>query len=266
MKFDFKKYNRNTLGGLLLHLLLAFSLLMLVAVIYFFLYLPNFTNHGETITVPNIEGMQLTQLEEFLLTKDLRYEVSDSSYSAEYPPLSVLKQYPHAGAKVKEGRKIFISINRVNPPTVPVPNLLDGSVVNADALLRTNELKRGKITLVSGPFNVVKEMRMGGAKIEPGVRVPKGSVIDLVIMDGGKLDFDLDDMMGQEFEDVKTYLLGVNLNLGKVTVVGDTTGEAPVVLKQMPEAGENIKVGDIVDLWIGKPGTEIPEEDNGEDQ
>src|SRR5690348_6295692 len=112
MKFDFKKYNRNTLGGVLLHLLLAFSFFMIIAVIYFFIYLPNLTNHGETITVPNIEGMGLSQLEEFLVTKDLRYEVSDSSYSAEYPALTVLKQYPHAGAKVKEGRKIFISINR----------------------------------------------------------------------------------------------------------------------------------------------------------
>lgn len=266
MKLDFKKYNRNTLGGVLLHLLLACCLLMIMAVIYFFVYLPNLTNHGETITVPNIEGMQVVQLEEFLLTKDLRYEVNDSSYSSEYPPLTVLKQYPHAGAKVKEGRKIFISINRTNPPTVPVPNLIDGSVVNADALLRTNELKRGRITLVSGPFNVVKEMKMGGVKIEPGVRVPKGSVIDLVIMDGGKLEFEIDNMVGQEFEDVKTYLLGANLNLGKVIVEGDTIGEPPVVLKQMPEAGENIKVGDIVDLWVGKPGTEVSDEDEAEDE
>jgi len=266
MKLDFKKYNRNTLGGVFLHLLLACCLLMIMAVIYFFVYLPNLTNHGETITVPNIEGMQVVQLEEFLLTKDLRYEVNDSSYSSEYPPLTVLKQYPHAGAKVKEGRKIFISINRTNPPTVPVPNLIDGSVVNADALLRTNELKRGRITLVSGPFNVVKEMKMGGVKIEPGVRVPKGSVIDLVIMDGGKLEFEIDNMVGQEFEDVKTYLLGANLNLGKVIVEGDTIGEPPVVLKQMPEAGENIKVGDIVDLWVGKPGTEVSDEDEAEDE
>ncbi|HEY3404424.1 MAG TPA: PASTA domain-containing protein [Ohtaekwangia sp.] len=265
MKFDFKKYNRNTLGGLLLHLLLALCLLLVMAVVYFFAYLPNLTNHGETITVPNIEGMQVAQLEEFLLTKDLRYEVNDSSYSSEYPPLTVLKQYPHAGAKVKEGRKIFISINRTNPPTVPVPDLIDGSVVNADALLRTNELKRGRITLVSGPFNVVKEMKMGGAKIEPGVRVPKGSVIDLVVMDGGKRNGEMFDLVGQELEDAKFLLLGNSYNF-EIYVIGDTLGEPPVVLKQKPDPGENIKVGDIVDLWVGKPGTEVPEDENGEEE
>jgi hypothetical protein len=49
--------------------------------------------------------------------------------------------------------------------------------------------------------------------------------------------------------------------------VGDTTGVNPVILKQKPMAGENIKVGDIVDLWIGKPGTSVSdeEEENSDD-
>jgi beta-lactam-binding protein with PASTA domain len=261
MKVLFQKFKTNTLGGVLLHLILAVALLIVLAVLFFFVYLPGTTNHNESITVPNIEGMQISQLDEFLLKKDLRYEVNDSSYSAEYPPLTVLKQYPHAGAKVKEGRKIFISLNHINPPTVPVPNLVDGSVVNADAVLRSNELKRGRIQLVSGPFNVVKEMKLKGVKIDAGTRVPKGSVIDLVVMDGGSPGFELGDLLNYELEDAKAYLLGVNLNL-ELQVVGDTLGEPPVVLKQKPEGGENIKVGDVVELWVGKPGTEVPEDDD----
>jgi beta-lactam-binding protein with PASTA domain len=34
-----------------------------------------------------------------------------------------------------------------------------------------------------------------------------------------------------------------------------------VVLKQKPPANENIKVGDIVELWVGKKGTPVPEEE-----
>jgi beta-lactam-binding protein with PASTA domain len=255
MKSFFQKYNSSTLGGVFIHLLLAAAILITIASLYFFIYLPNSTNHGETITVPDIEGMHVSQLDGFL--KDLRYEVSDSSYSADYPPLSVLKQYPRAGSYVKEGRKIFVSVNRKNPPTVPVPNLVDGSVTNADAVLRSNELRRGKITLVSGPFfNVVKEMQMQGAIIEAGVRVPKGSVIDLVVMDGGNARIEIENLVGQEFEDAKFYILGMYLDYN-VTLVSDTIGKTPVVIKQKPEAGENIKVGDVVDLWIGAEGTTI---------
>ncbi|HYG18632.1 MAG TPA: PASTA domain-containing protein, partial [Ohtaekwangia sp.] len=236
MKFKFRNFTQNNLGGILLNLFLAMGILLLLAVIYFYVYLPNTTNHGETITVPNIEGMQVGELDGFL-TKDLRYEVDDSVYSADYPPLTVIKQYPHAGAKVKEGRKIYIAINHLNPPSVPVPNLVDGSVVNADAVLKSNELKRGRIELVSGPFNVVKQMKYQGNNIEPGARVPKGSVIDLVVMDGniGK-GFPIDNLVGQEFEDAKIYLLGVSLNFD-VETVGDTTGVTPVILKQKPAAG-----------------------------
>ena len=260
MKFRIGKFNQNNLGGVLISILLALGILVFLAVLYFYVYLPNTTNHGETITVPNIEGMKIGELDDFL-TKDLRYEVDDSAYSAEYPPLTVLKQYPHAGSKVKEGRKIYISINRLNPPTVPVPNLIDGSVINAEAVLRSNELKRGHIELVSGPFNIVKEMKYRGAKIEPSARVPKGAVIDLVVMDGGLNKFAIDDLVRQELEDAKVYLYGNSLNI-EVDVVGDTTGITPVILKQKPGAGETIKVGDIVHLWVGKEGTEVPEEED----
>ncbi len=260
MSFNFKRFNTNTLGGLLLHFLLAVGTIILLGVLYFFVYLPNTTNHGQTITVPNVEGSSISELERFLVNRNLRYEINDSSYSADYPPLTVLKQFPHAGSKVKEGRKIFISINRADPPTVPLPNLIDGSVVNADAVLRSNELKRGKIELVAGPFNIVKEMKYKGENKKPGDRVPKGSIIDLVVMDGGtggKLE--LPSFLDSPYDEAVVYISGWNLNVGKVILLGDTTGG--VVLKQMPEPGENIKVGDAVDLWIGKPGTLIPGED-----
>ncbi len=207
--------------------------------------------------------MTIDKLGEVLGERNLRWEVDDSSYSEKYPPLTVLKQFPHAGAKVKENRKIYISINRVSPPTVPLPNLVDRSVTNAEAVLKSNELKRGQIELVSGPFlNVVQGMKFDGRPIEEGTKVPKGSTIDLVVMDGGAKSFQAPNVVGYSFEDAKIPIFGTNLNLGTIHLVGDTTGVEPIVLKQKPEAYETIKVGDIVELWIGKQGTEVPEEDD----
>lgn len=263
MKFDIRKFKTDTLGGLVMHLLLAGSLLLALLLLYFFAYLPSTTNHGEVITVPSIEGMHVNKLEDFLVKRNLRYEVNDSAYSAEQPPNTVLKQFPQAGSKVKEGRKIFISVNRKTPPTVPVPALVDGSVVNADAVLRSNELKRGAIQLVPGPFNIVKEMRYRGNKIEAGDQVPKGATIDLVVMDGSgpNSNGETHKYIGMTLEDAKFLIFGYNFNLGEVHIEGDTTGGA-VVIKQKPGPDENIKVGDVVELWIGKPGTTIGSEDD----
>lgn len=266
MKFDFRKIGLSlkpdTLGGLIMHVVLAAVLIVLLALVYFYAYLPHITNHGESITVPSIEGLPITRVEDFLASHDLRYEVNDSSYSADYPPLTVLKQYPAAGAKVKENRKIFVSVNRKNPPTVKMPDLIDGSLTNAEAVLKGSELKRGRIHFVRGPFlNVVKEMQINGSKVVPGVPVPKGTIVDLVVMDGGSNKVPAPNVLGLSFEDAKFNILGYNLNVGDITLIGDTTGLHPVILKQEPVPGEIIIVGDVINIWVGEEGTEVPEEE-----
>ncbi len=260
MSFNLKKYT-STLGGLLVSILVTSGTVVLFMVIYFYVYLPAITNHGETITVPNVQGMKMEQLEDFLVNRNLRYEVNDSAYSDDHPPLTVLKQYPAAGAKVKENRVIYISVNRITPPTVPLPNLVDGSLINAEVQLKSNELRRGRIQLIPGPFlHVVKEMKYQGNTIEPGTRVTKGSVIDLVVYDGGSNSLISPDVVGALLEDAKFTIFGSNLNID-IEVVGDTIGFEVVVLKQKPESNENIRVGDIVNVWVGKAGTPLPDDD-----
>lgn len=255
------KYNSSTLGGVMMHVMLAAILLMILCVLYFYAYLPGTTNHGETITVPNVEGLPLSKVASFLEEHDLRYEINDSSYSEDYPPLTVLKQVPLSGSKVKENRKIYVTVNRIKPPTVPVPDLIDVSLINADALLKGSELKRGKIHLVRGPFlNLVKEIRINGKTVVPGVRIPKGTIIDLVVMDGGSKNLPTPDVVGMSLEDAKIPLLGSNLSIGEIHLVSDTTGGKSIILKQKPQAQENIQVGDVVELWIGEPGSVIEEE------
>jgi beta-lactam-binding protein with PASTA domain len=265
MWLQLKRYRNNTVGGLLFNLALALGILLLIAVIYFYAYLPSSTNHMESITVPNIEGMHVDKLEEFLGKRNLRWEVNDSSYSSEFPALTVLRQYPHAGAKVKENRKIYISINRINPPTVPLPKITEVSLTNADAILKSNDLKRGHIELVAGPWlNYVKEAKLDGKKIEAGTRIPKGTEIDLVVMDGGVARFDAPSIIGYSYEDAKAVLFGSNLSM-EPHIIGDTLGQNPVVIKQKPTAGEKVFIGDIVEVWIAKLGTEPPEDEELED-
>lgn len=267
MKFSFNNlrqaFRSDTLGGLLLHMVLAVTVFILVCVFYFYAYLPHATNHGESITVPSVEGLPVSKVEAFLAEHDLRYQVNDSSYSDEHPPLTVLKQFPAAGSKVKEQRKIYVSVNRKNPPTVKMPDLIDGSLTNAEAVLRGSELKRGKIRLVPGPFlNVVKEMQINGNKVVPGVLIPKGTVVDLVVMDGGSNKLPAPNVLGYNYEDAKVSILGSNLNIGNVTLLGDTSGVNAVILKQEPTPGEEIMVGDVVDVWIGEEGSDVPVDGN----
>lgn len=259
----FIKFLRSgTLAALLTNIVLTVGILFLISICYFYIYLPGTTNHGESITVPDLTGMKLEELGQFLKEHELRYEVDDSTYSQEYPPLTVLRQFPRPGSTVKENRMVYVSVNQVLPPTVPVPALTEGSRINAEVVLKSNELKRGKIYLQSSPFlNMVIEMRHEGKKIEAGTRLPKGSVIDLVVGDGrGPSDLVLGNLVGDSYDHALFKLQGWNLHLGQVEIPddADTTGVLPYVWKQYPPAGDSVRVGDPVDLWIAPKNYEPP--------
>jgi eukaryotic-like serine/threonine-protein kinase len=263
-------FKSSSLGGLLLSLGITFGTIMVLAIIYFYIYLPSITNHGESITVPDLKGMGVEELEVFLKDHELRYTINDSAYSSEFPPLVVLRQFPQPGTQVKINRVIYVSLNRVAPPTLPLPDLVDRSLVNADVVLKSVELKRGKILYVPSPFrNLVKEIRYEGKEIKAGTRITKGAVIDLVVGDGnGPADFTIGNLIGDSYETAKFKLMGWNLHLGNVQIPidVDTTGVEPFVYKQSPEKGDSVRVGDPVDLWIGPKGYTEPEaETEGEE-
>ena len=259
---------KNTLGAVIANLAIAFVVLLVLSILYFYIYLPNTTNHGESITVPDLTGMKYEELEEFLGSRDLRFEVEDSVYHEEYPPFTVLRQFPKAGATVKENRIIYVSISPVMPPMVPMPDLANPnnttSRIGAEAILRSNGLKRGRI--IQRPhvdLNLVLEMRYEGKVIAAGTRIPKGSVIDLVVGDGnGPSDFVLGSIINDRYRLALFKLQGWDLRLGQVFIPDgvDTTGTDYVVYRQYPPAGDSVRVGDQIDLYIA-PKDKIPEEE-----
>lgn len=243
-----------------------------VVIVFFFVYLPSATLHGETITVPNLKGMSLLDMDEFLKKRNLNYEVFDSLYDQKYPPLSIYTQYPLPGANVKENRKIYLTVIKRTPDVTTMPNLMDGSLKNAELFLENYGLKRGKITYV--PFlgsNVVLEQWYMGQKIEPGATIEKGSFIDLVVGDGlGQRSFSMPRFVGLPIDEADFSIRASGLNTGSVIInVIDvermvelvemakeleidtaTVIESGYVFKQRPEIGTEIRLGEQVDLWV----------------
>ena len=247
---------------------LALGIILILGIFFFYVYLPNSTNHGEEIPTPDLNGKNIAELDSMLAPLELRYEVGDSSYSADLPPLTVLQQFPRPGHPIKANRKIYVSINRSTPPTLPIPNLLEsgsGSLANAEAVLRSNELKRGRILYKHSPFrDLIIEMRMNGNVIEPGSRVPKGSVIDLVVGDGGgPKDFIMGNLVGLPYENALLRMGNLSLHLGSVQIPEDvdTSFVLIYVLKQLPSPGDSVSIGDPISLWIGPKDYKLKEKE-----
>ncbi len=59
------KIKPNTLKGLLIHAMIAVGLLFILTLVNFQIILPVLTNKGETVTVPDLKGMSIDDVNKF---------------------------------------------------------------------------------------------------------------------------------------------------------------------------------------------------------
>ncbi len=246
---------------ILLHILIILGVLFTLLFLFFQVFLPNYTHHGETVTVPDLESFHYDELDEYLEERKLQYVITpDSGFVKEAPPLTVLKQTPRPGSKVKEDRKIYITLNAQNAPMVKMPNLVNSPLKNAQEVLANYGLVRGEIIYVPDiGINVVLDQKYRGRSIKEGFEISKGSKIDLVVGDGlGKQTLAIPNLVGMEESEAEFLIVGSGLRMGKVSYV--TTDSVPkgTIVKQLPPSGIQAKTGELVDVWI----SELEEEPN----
>ncbi len=144
------------------------------------------TNHGQQIEVPDLAKMNLEEVTEALNELDLKYEIMDTTnYNPEFPYQTVIEQIPKAGKFVKENRKIYLSINRSGYPMIEIPMVLGKTMRQAEPSLKALGFQIGKIRFRKYiAKDELLEMSHEGKKIQPGEKLQKTSVIDLVLGDG----------------------------------------------------------------------------------
>ena len=251
------KVSTRNFPDLLVHVGLILALLAVLFLAFFFVYLPFTTNHGQTITVPDVTRLSTDEMRNLLNDRDLRDEVSDCTYVAGAQPLTVIQQYPRANAKVKEGRKIYVTITKRVAPMVQMPNLVSLTLRSAQLNLKSLDLITGDpIYVPDVAKNSVLRQLYNGKEITPRTPVPKGAQIDLEVGDGlGSTMFDIPNVVGLPLDEAEAAIRGSNLKVGTKISVEDPEKEVGTVVRQRPEArsGERIRVGETMDLWIVGP-------------
>ena len=269
----------NEIKYIFKNLILMIGGVSLIIFFLFYIYFPIKTNHGDTITVPNLIGMELKDIDEFLSDRDLRYEIlDDSSYSSEYPPYSILQQNPSENEKVKENRKIYLTLNSSIPPKIKMPKIINGSVKNAQLILKSYDLKLGEITYVPDMArNAVLKMFIEGDSVNENDLVLKGSIVDLEVGNGlGNQIFDTPDLINLDLEEARFTIIGSGLRLGNIIYqdsgyynnkILDEEGNEIFekvwvnpgkVFRQSPIKSTKVKIGRRINLWIvTKPEDEI---------
>ncbi|NME67407.1 PASTA domain-containing protein [Flammeovirga aprica] len=259
----------DTPSALFINVVLMIVATVLLAIMFFYLYLPAATKHGQTVTVPDIDSLSIDDATKRLESAGLRYEVFDSApvnYNPDLPYLTVLSQTPLSGEKVKDNRKIYLTVNPSKPAAIKLPDLIDGSLKNAVVRIKNLGLKIGSIDRKPDQFvNNVLEVKYKGKSIskdvlKSGFKVLKGDTIDLVVGDGmGNPLTKVPNLIGMTEGDAEFTLYGLGLGVGSVKYVQYDTIPG-VVVRQSPHAKPNeetgrhpkIRLGRTVNLWVSE--------------
>jgi len=242
----------------LLNLLIA-GLLLSALLWFVFKSLDDYTLHGETISVPDLKGFEVKDIDTFLTERKLRFIIADSVYIATEKKGVVVEQDPKAGVSVKENRRIYLIVNALLTPKIRLPNLIDLSLRQAITTLETYGFVVGELEYVPDMArDAVIGHKVDGIEINTGGMVKKGASIDLIMGDGlsdEKILVPL--IIGLTMEEALTVLKTNSLNSGGVVYDGSIiTSEDSITAKiwrQYPEYGKvesMINLGGNVDLWL----------------
>jgi beta-lactam-binding protein with PASTA domain len=242
----------NIVAGIVLLLLLLLLFLGSLALL---------TQHGKTIKIPSVIGMNYSEAKKNLESAGFDVQIQDSLYNDTAHPLQVMKQFPEADNLVKVNRTIYLTINSSQAPVIQMPNLVSMSIRNAQVVLGQYGLKLGD-TVYKPDFarNSVLDQQYNGSTIKPGTPIQQGSKITLVLGTGigtGQ-GFIVPDLTGLTYLQAKSRLDSMGIIFGVVIrdpAVRDTA-ESYVYRqepKQFNDEGQlnRIRPGQAIDIWLG---------------
>lgn len=146
------------------------------------LWLDHYTHHGEAYVVPNVKNKTLGEAQLALHNQKLEGLVIDSSYVKGLPDGMILEQNPAGGARVKEGRTIYLTITTSKVPLVKLPDLIDNSSLRqAEAKLKAMGFRLTEPEYVSGEQDWIYGIKYRGRSLMSGDKVPHEAMLTLCV-------------------------------------------------------------------------------------
>ena len=222
------------------------------------------TRHGKTVTAPDFTNLTVPQAQAVAQKGHVQVKVVDSVFVRRLPGGVVYRQQPKAGATVKKGRSVFLTINSIVPRKVVMPNLFGYSVTEARAELQNRGLNLGKLSYVRDiATNTVLGQYADGKEVKAGDLVVNGSTIDLKVgVNREDNSTTVPRLIGMKYVPAIDALHDHYLNAGHVQFDQDIKTYADsvnaIVYKQ-DAAGVKKNLGSAINLYLTLDTSKVPE-------
>lgn len=224
---------------------------------FLFSYLTSYTLHDQTISVPDLRGYHMNELDQMTQEHGLRYFIVDSIFADDKPKGTVLEQNPEPEDLVKQDRTIYVTVNSVLPKMIPMPKLKDLSSRQASSILDILGLQVKNIetrpSLCSG---CVLDQLYKGKTIDAGTPIARGEYITLIVGQGESAEkIPIPKLKGLTIETAKQRLNESSLNLGTEVYKDCATKQdsmTATIYKQSPAYSNfgTIPLGSGIDVWL----------------
>ena len=168
-------------------LLSHFILVVIVGMLllwFVLLWLDHWTMHGSTAIVPQVKNKSYSEAAATLAANNLAIEISDSIYDRSLAPGTVVESWPKAGAVVKEGRQVYVTITAFSPKQVTISMPLSGNVSSRQAIsyLRGIGITDVRVEHVHSEFaDLVVGAKYGDTPLTVGTVIPVTSTVTLQV-------------------------------------------------------------------------------------
>ena len=182
----------------------ALMALALVALGYIaLLFIDVFTSHGQQVQVPDVRNMPLEKAIDILEDAGLRWEISDSTtFYENYKPGAVIDQDPKAKSYIKKIRIIYLNVNAMHAPIIPLPKLVELPGRQGMATLKAMGYKHVTIDSIPSEMGgLILQVTVDGHNVAPGTPVSVNSQIKITVGDGSIVDLDPEQILDPELLD-----------------------------------------------------------------
>lgn len=166
------------------------------------IFLDYWTFHGRTAVVPLVKNKSFAQATDILAANKLGIEISDSIYDRSKAPGTVVESWPKAGAVVKEGRQVYVTVTAFAPKQVTVSMPLTGNVSSRQAMSYLRGIGITDIRIEHTPSqwaDLVLAARYGDTPLSVGSVIPVTSTVTLTV-GSGPASTDEDSTADEEME------------------------------------------------------------------
>ena len=243
--------------------LLAAAALILALLILATLSLGLITRHGKNVTAPDFTNLTVAEAEQLASQSHVGVKVVDSVFVRRLGAGVVYRQQPKAGATVKKGRSIFLTINSIVPRKVVMPNLYGYSVIEARAELQNRGLDLGKLNYVKDiATNNVLGQSLYGREVKAGDLVISGSTIDLTVgLSSEESSTVVPRLIGMKYVRAIDVLHDRYLNVGRVRFdegIRTYADSVNAVVYRQDAMGASKTLGTPINIYLTLDTTKLP--------